>query len=290
MDGQYKEWYTYKKCGKAPVDEFFDVEWILSKEGMAVRVNGELRHFGSDYGIIKAFKENPEHRLSAPVSLSSECGSTVTVESLRVTEIPLTAEETAAIKKRKAHLKSLVDAVEAAPPHGEPVDIDLTSMVKSRGGDFDLKYTNGLMAVKSVKDLCTVESARQFSGPLKIELCAKTDKTNLQISYAKGLIGFNPMRDLNELRMNDIANGRDCGLKGRGNIPVDEFVDIEWIIGEKIMVVKDGNILRHIGDGYPYISDAQYSRAFREMAPVPVRIAPANGSTVTVESLCVTEI
>ena len=77
----------YEKCGEVPVNEFVDIEWILGRDEMVVKVNGELRHINGDYGYIKAFYENPDYYLSSAVTLKSGYGSTVTVESLRVTEL-----------------------------------------------------------------------------------------------------------------------------------------------------------------------------------------------------------
>ena len=68
-------------------NEFTDIEWILGRNEMAIKINGELRHFGSDYGYINEFNENSGFSLSSPVFISTTRGSTVTVESLRVTEL-----------------------------------------------------------------------------------------------------------------------------------------------------------------------------------------------------------
>lgn len=81
------EMYTYPKCGKIPIGEFADIEWILAREFMAVKVNGELRHIGNHYGYIKAFEENPDFSLLSPVTITTEIGSTITTEALRVTEL-----------------------------------------------------------------------------------------------------------------------------------------------------------------------------------------------------------
>jgi hypothetical protein len=81
------EMYTYPKCGAIPIGEFVDIEWILAREFMAVKVNGELRHIGSHYGYIKAFEENPGFSLLSPVTITTEIGSTITTKSLRVIEL-----------------------------------------------------------------------------------------------------------------------------------------------------------------------------------------------------------
>jgi hypothetical protein len=84
-DGRW-EWEVYKKCGAMPADEFVDIELFLGKENLAIRANGDIRHYSGDYGYIEALKKHPEYSLGA-VYVGTAGGSTVTVQSLRVTEI-----------------------------------------------------------------------------------------------------------------------------------------------------------------------------------------------------------
>ena len=82
----YGEDNVYRKGGQVPVNEFIDIEWVLGRECMAIKVNGELRYSGIDHAYIKAF-DNPGHNLSGAVTVGTEFDSTLTVESLRVTEL-----------------------------------------------------------------------------------------------------------------------------------------------------------------------------------------------------------
>ena len=68
-------------------DEFIDIELIFGRDELVLKINGEMRYYGNDHGYIKASKENPEFSMSGTVSVGTETGSTVTVESLRVTEM-----------------------------------------------------------------------------------------------------------------------------------------------------------------------------------------------------------
>ncbi|MCL2603772.1 MAG: MerR family transcriptional regulator [Defluviitaleaceae bacterium] len=77
---------TYKKRGRVPVNEFVDVEWTIGREIMTLKINGELRHAGDDYPYIEAVKENGLP--PAPVGISTAFGSTVTVTSLTIAELP----------------------------------------------------------------------------------------------------------------------------------------------------------------------------------------------------------
>ena len=83
----YGEHNNHKKLGKVAVNEFADIEWILGREAMAIKVNGELRYCGIDHGYIKAFAENSEYSMSGAVSVGTAFDNTLTVESLRVTEL-----------------------------------------------------------------------------------------------------------------------------------------------------------------------------------------------------------
>ena len=70
-----------------PPDEFADIEWILDREAMIVKVNGELRYFSPNHDYIAAFAADPGYKLSSEVVVGTWNGSTVTVESLRVIEL-----------------------------------------------------------------------------------------------------------------------------------------------------------------------------------------------------------
>jgi len=79
--------HSYKKCGGVPANGFADIECFLDRKGIAVRVNGELRHYGTDYAYVREFEKTPGYGMSGTVFVGTDCGSTVTVEKLRVTEM-----------------------------------------------------------------------------------------------------------------------------------------------------------------------------------------------------------
>jgi len=70
-----------------PCDEFVDIEWVIAKDVMAIRVNGQLWSKSDVYPYIKKIKTDPNYEICSPVRINSAFGSTVTVESLRVTEL-----------------------------------------------------------------------------------------------------------------------------------------------------------------------------------------------------------
>ena len=137
----------------------------------------------------------------------------------------------------------------------------------------------------------------KFSGRIRIKLRAKTDGYDIHVSYNNGLLMFNRKEQAclksykDMLHINDIIkNGSSHKTESFGRVPVNQFVEIDWIIGEKIIVVMINGANRFIGDFFPYITDERYNREFHEMNPAPIGIHSANGSTVTVDSLQVTEI
>ncbi|MCL2547391.1 MAG: MerR family transcriptional regulator [Oscillospiraceae bacterium] len=67
--------------------EFIDIEWIIDKQAMIIKINGEIQHFDANEKYIAAFAKNPEYNLASAVSVGAFDSSTVTVESLRVTEL-----------------------------------------------------------------------------------------------------------------------------------------------------------------------------------------------------------
>ncbi|MCL2547415.1 MAG: MerR family transcriptional regulator, partial [Oscillospiraceae bacterium] len=81
------EFDSYKKLGTIPPDEYVDIEWILGKNEMIVKVNGEIRFYGTNFGYIKEYEKNPEYSLAGELSFGTAWGSTITVQSLRVTEL-----------------------------------------------------------------------------------------------------------------------------------------------------------------------------------------------------------
>jgi hypothetical protein len=72
------------------VDEFVDIEWILGKNETVVKVDGEVRYFGSHHFYHKAFIKDidghSENGLLSDVSINTMFGATITIEKLSVTE------------------------------------------------------------------------------------------------------------------------------------------------------------------------------------------------------------
>jgi len=185
--------------------------------------------------------------------------------------------------------KTALVSYEATLTNGKPVDIDLTTM--SQSGSIDVKYDDGTISIfnDTGNELanCGMFTEQWFNGPVKIELRAKTDSTNIRLYYCYGELILNWESNLDELRIHDVATSQEFGYSGCGGVPVNEFVDIEWLIGRDVMAVKVNGELRHAGTHYPYINKLKEPN--NEIGS-KVRVTSDFGSTVTVESLRVTEL
>jgi len=195
------------------------------------------------------------------------------------------AEAAISLEKGK---KALVE-YESAITNKQPEDIDLTTMTES--GSIDVKYIDGKMSIYNntgdESANCGMVTPKWFNGPVKIELRAKTDSTNIRLYYCYGEMIINWECNLDELRIHDVATSKEFGYHDVGRVPCDEFVDIEWLIGRDVMAVKVNGELRHAGVHYPYIE--KLKEPDNEIGS-RVRVTSDFGSTVTVESLRVTEL
>ena len=68
-------------------NEFVDIEVILGKQAIIIKINGKIQYFDGNDKYIAAFRENPAYTLSVAVGVGAAYGSTVTIESLRITEL-----------------------------------------------------------------------------------------------------------------------------------------------------------------------------------------------------------
>lgn len=122
-----------------------------------------------------------------------------------------------------------------------------------------------------------LDSPRPLRPPVEIRLVAKTDSTNLRMSYAADQVIFNWEGDPYELR---VDGGPADGLHqmGQGHIPVNKYVTIQWLVSATNQAIYvDGQLrFQHAGD---------YSEINRRAT-----VFPANGSTVTVKSFTVKRV
>ena len=196
------------------------------------------------------------------------------------------------VKEIKKIPAALIEAAKAAyresPSRGKPVEIDLTSMIKEN--NVRLKYKDGAMVIKvekGVGDMINMETPRQFSGPVKIELRAKTDSSDIIIGYGQSSVCFD---HANVSKNNLVLFNPDGTLEifNSEEIPDGEFVDIEWLLDIEQTAVRVNGEVRYTN------GKKGYMQAFAENTDFDlssaVRVATNCGATVTVESLRVTEL
>jgi hypothetical protein len=117
----------------------------------------------------------------------------------------------------------------------------------------------------------------RFHPPVEITIVAKTDSTNLRMSYAADQVIFNWERNPTELRVDGgPANGRH--KPGAGQIPVNQFVTIKWVVTCSSQSIYVDGRLRYEAMG-------DYSKIEK-----PVSVRPALQSIVTVKSVKVRQL
>jgi len=121
-------------------------------------------------------------------------------------------------------------------------------------------------------DFCGAITSEVFTTPLTIHVEGKTNGENLRVMFSTGQIVFNWEDSPGDLGLIDPL-GLFTRAAGKGKIPVDEFVKIDWIFTEKEMrVVVDGEVR--------YVKQGKYGGLKGRVA-----VGPAWGSTVTVRLL-----
>jgi len=177
-------------------------------------------------------------------------------------------------------------------------EIDLQTMIPSSNRkdrpvtDADRKqksaFSNGELTLHAPGDLECMQTAASYSFPLRIDMTAKTNSSNIRLYYKDGRLILNWEINKDELKIHDMLTGKGYGYHGIGRVPENEYVDITWIIGRNEMLVLVNEEVRHIEGDYPYM--ASRAAALNNKICEPVRISAAWGSTVTVKSLQVTEL
>jgi len=212
-------------------------------------------------------------------------------------------DNAADIARKFEEAKAELAKIEAVMPRGNPVDIDLKAMtpyptqwVKD---NLTMGYTgDGKMVLHTTIGDGRVGTPQHFTAPIKIEMRAKTDSTNLRLYYGdsktnvhgawvhlNGADNDGIIYDDN-LWINDLAVENEHYHENATRIPVDEFIDVEWILGKTVMAIKINGEIRVASCEYEYIE------AFKNGFSItgPVYPAPGRGSTITVEKLRVTEL
>jgi hypothetical protein len=123
----------------------------------------------------------------------------------------------------------------------------------------------------------SITTKASFSPPVEITIEAKTDSTNLRLGYAADQLIFNWERDRNQLR---VDGGPAAGKHkfGAGNIPVNKYVTIRWLVTPTAQSV-------YVNDELRFEDTGNYSGINR-----PISVFSAAGSEVTVKSIKVKDL
>ncbi|MEF3302080.1 Ig-like domain-containing protein [Paenibacillus sp. GYB003] len=143
------------------------------------------------------------------------------------------------------------------------------------------------IAITCPRDDGAVMAPGKYAIPLKIDLTAKTDSTHIRLKYGNGAVILNWERNEQELRVHDPVGGNYCnGVVGKGKIPVDEFVDISWIVDKDYMLLLVNGEVRLFRKNQPYMKPVTEGAPFPELE---VGVASAMGSVVTIKELHVSQ-
>lgn len=116
-----------------------------------------------------------------------------------------------------------------------------------------------------------------FKPPVEIVIEAKTNSTNLRMSYAADDVIFNWENNKNQLRIDGgPASGKH--KSGAGLIPINKYVTVRWLVTpKKQSIFVDGQLRFEDAGDYSMIDN-------------PVSVFPAASSEVTVKSIKVKQL
>ncbi|CAG7615120.1 Ig-like domain-containing protein [Paenibacillus allorhizosphaerae] len=159
-------------------------------------------------------------------------------------------------------------------------------MLEARG-NIQMTEANEGISITCPRDDGFVAVPGKYAIPVKIDLVAKTDSTNIRLKYGKGVAILNWECNDNELRVHDPVNEKyNNGVVGKGKIPVNEFVHIRWILDHDYMLLLVDGEVRLFRENEPYMKLKAEGIPFPELE---VGVASAMGSVVTIKALNVTQ-
>jgi hypothetical protein len=143
------------------------------------------------------------------------------------------------------------------------------------------------LVITTEGDADCLRTADSYTLPIRVDLTAKTDGNDIRIIYNNGQIIYNLGDAPEYFILTDILIGEQCSFI-KDKISPGEYVEITWWIEETCMEVYVNGEKRHAYENLPYHGLLKIEPG--RTVTSPVRISAANGSTVTVKSLKVTEL
>ena len=171
---------------------------------------------------------------------------------------------------------------------GREIEVAASGGVSGKGVPLDKLVAEARCEIKSTaegvelsspeKDFTWAATPEKYELPVKFTVVAKTDSTNIRMSFGSAGLIFNWEMNRNQLRFRDRDRPKGMGINGQGGVTPGEWHTFEWTIKEdEIAISVDG--------------EERFRREvdFRGMEE-PFRIGPAHGSKVGVKSIEVEEL
>lgn len=158
---------------------------------------------------------------------------------------------------------------------------DLETLVPA--GNITLSRTDEGLAMSGPNDTGVAIYPTAISIPVRIDLTAKTDSTNIRLKYGTGQIILNWECNMDELRVHDPIIGSHYGIAGRGKISENEFIHISWIIDHRYMLLLVEGEVRLFSENEQYME--LIKAGITELPPCFVGVSPAWGSVITIREM-----
>ena len=127
---------------------------------------------------------------------------------------------------------------------GTTVDVDLTATETKNW--VKAAFDGGVITLTNTgSDRGRVHTTQSFGAPIKIELRIKLSDPIFQVLLHRGSLKFSQKDGVNELTIINVVNKDETIYEGLGDIPVGEFVDVEWIIADEYTAVYVNGSLRY---------------------------------------------
>jgi len=146
----------------------------------------------------------------------------------------------------------------------------------------DAVMADGELVITSYGGVDSMQTTDEYLLPLRIDVKVKTNCDNIRLYYKMGEVILNWEANMFELRIHDPVTGSNSGYYGKGHVPINEFVDVSWILHDEFIAVTVNGEYRLASDSFPYIETLKRSP---QIISSRFGIGSAFGSTITVKSL-----
>lgn len=204
---------------------------IVSKIGMAILLLGLIGAIGASGWLWFHNKKSPEPQAKPKPFAEAVAVATNPVEPVTAPPPPMAPAPTTVAITSASNLLFTMRAI----------------------GDRHATQTDEGLVLKGETRLLAPD---ECSPPFVIHAIAKTDLTNIRLSYGPGRLIFNWEMNPDELRFHDPATGQVTPVGGQGRVGVNEWQDIEWYIEtNSSRVLVNGKERASFKGNYAHLSD-----------------------------------